>query len=109
MYDIFIMVDGSVADNVDFAKVKEFLTNFIIHSNISPSGSRVGMLQFSLPNLASLEMRFGSSQERSEILETINYMDYMEGAGRHTGQALQAVDSWVGISSLFWCCSILTM
>ena len=91
------MVDGSIANNVNFTKVKQFLVNFVSATNISSTESRLGILQFSLPHLASLELRFGGSQAKSDILETIDYMDYQNGDGRYTGQALQAVDSFVNI------------
>lgn len=97
-YDMFIMVDGSIAENVNFAKVKEFLTNFVNGSNVSPSGSRIGLLQFSLPHLASLEIMFQDSQVKSYILEKISSLYYQEGDGRYTGKALEAVDSWVRVN-----------
>jgi hypothetical protein len=94
------MVDGSTASNVDFTKVKQFLANFVNAANISPSESRMGILQYSLPHLASLEMRFASSQVKSDILEKIDHMDYQEGFGRYIGKALEAVESWVRINLL---------
>jgi hypothetical protein len=93
LYDIFIMVDGSIADNVNFTKVKQFLVNFVGAANIGPTESRMGMLQYS--HLISLEMQFRSSQVKSDILETIEYMPYQNGVGRYTGQALQAIKQWV--------------
>ncbi len=101
-YDIFIMVDGSIANNVNFTKVKQFLVNFVSAANISPSESHLGLLQFSLPYLASLEIGFRSSQVKNDILGRIGNMDYQEGSGRYTGKALEAVESRVG-KSLFFC------
>ena len=89
------MVDGSKVNNADFTKVKQFLTNFVKDFNISPAKSRLGILQYSFGYLAQVVLRFSSSQAKSDILEDIDYMNYQEGSGRYTGQALQAVENGV--------------
>lgn len=89
------MVDSSKVENVDFRKVKQFLANFVNHANINPSQTHIGVLQYSQPHLASLEIRFDNSQRKSDILNKIDYMGYQDGNGRFTGQALQAVEKWV--------------
>lgn len=89
------MVDGSKVSNANFTKVKQLLANFVNGSNISPSKSRLGILQYSLQYLAELVLRFGNSQVKSDILKEIDYMTYQEGSSRYTGQALNAVESAV--------------
>ncbi|XP_046857342.1 collagen alpha-6(VI) chain-like isoform X3 [Xenia sp. Carnegie-2017] len=91
-YDIFIMIDGSTARNVSFNKVKQYLVNFVQNANIGYLQSRLGILQFSLPHLASIVATFGGSQEKNNLLNYIDNMQYQQGSGRFTGKALELVE-----------------
>ncbi|XP_035686725.1 vitrin-like [Branchiostoma floridae] len=87
--DLFFLLDGSGSVNAaNFAKVKQFAVNVVNTFDISPTATRVGVVQYSDRN--SLVFNLGNKVNKPSTVSAINGISYQSG-GTNTGAALKYV------------------
>ncbi|XP_066293619.1 von Willebrand factor A domain-containing protein 2-like [Branchiostoma lanceolatum] len=77
--DLFFVLDGSSSlGPPNFRKVKEFTADVVDRFDISSTGTRVGVVQFS--HYATMEFNLGQYADKSSTLSAIDDIGYQKGA-----------------------------
>ncbi|XP_078666507.1 matrilin-2-like [Branchiostoma floridae x Branchiostoma belcheri] len=88
--DLVFVLDGSgsITSN-NFVKVKEFASKLSADLNISPTTTRVGMIQYTED--ASVEFKLAAHTDKASVETAIQSVYYQNGGYNYTGRALEAV------------------
>ncbi|XP_078601050.1 uncharacterized protein LOC144876033 isoform X2 [Branchiostoma floridae x Branchiostoma japonicum] len=87
--DLFLLLDGSGSvGTANFDKVKQFAADVVNSFDVSPTATRVGVVQYSDRN--SLVFNLGDHADKPSTVSAINGISYQRG-GTKTGAALEFV------------------
>ncbi|XP_078663146.1 collagen alpha-6(VI) chain-like [Branchiostoma floridae x Branchiostoma belcheri] len=88
--DLVFVLDGSASINQNnFEKVKEFASKVSADLPISPTTTRVGMIQYS--SRVSVEFKLAAHTDKASVETAIRRVNYQNGGSTYTGKALEAV------------------
>ncbi|XP_078618169.1 uncharacterized protein LOC144885875 isoform X3 [Branchiostoma floridae x Branchiostoma japonicum] len=87
--DLFWLLDGSNSvGTANFEKVKQFVVDVVNSFDVSPTATRVGVVQYSNKN--NLMFNLGDKADKPSTVSAINSIQY-QGGGTYTGYALKYV------------------
>eukprot|EP00058_Branchiostoma_floridae_P026676 XP_002612167.1 hypothetical protein BRAFLDRAFT_88906 [Branchiostoma floridae] len=87
--DLFWLLDGSNSvGTANFEKVKQFVVDVVNSFDVSPTATRVGVVQYSNKN--TLMFNLGDKVDKPSTVNAINSIQY-QGGGTYTGYALKYV------------------
>lgn len=92
------MLDGSQSIyDVNFARLRNFLSNLVGHFKIGEFESRVGLMQFSNTFRTVIEFDFGKHKTTKDVQENIRKLVHQYGNQTYAGNALKLVNKHVSL------------
>ncbi|XP_078660839.1 uncharacterized protein LOC144905190 isoform X3 [Branchiostoma floridae x Branchiostoma belcheri] len=89
--DLVFLLDGSGSvGSSDFDLMKSFTNRMITNFDVSPTSTRVGVVQYSSQGSAAAEFRLNSYNNKNDVIAAVNTVVYQNG-NTFTGEALNYV------------------
>ncbi|XP_028415528.1 collagen alpha-6(VI) chain-like isoform X2 [Dendronephthya gigantea] len=94
--DIFIVLDGSKSiQEINFARLRNFLSDIVGEFKIGEFESRVGLMQFSNKFRTVIEFDFGKHMTTKDVQDNIHKLVHQYGNQTYAGDALRLVNKHV--------------
>lgn len=97
--DIFIVLDGSQSiHEVNFERLRKFLSDIVGEFKIGEFESRVGLMQFSNKFRTVIEFDFGKHKTTKDVQDNIKKLVHQYGNQTYVGNALRLVNKHVSLT-----------